>query len=215
VLSRRVSHVTTSLSQCANRSSVAPGVASAIRSWFARRPRSPSPFAWSGCARACRGMSGHYSRFAGSRTRRRAHDSERRGLAAVVTQRHSRREPAGRVVSQRAAAGRRVVRGGSVEITVSDGLPPVTVPDVVSGSSAGAEARLAQLGLSVGAHEVVSHGRPAPSCAAARMRGRTSPPGRISSSPSHAPRRGAASAATRLTATGRRPRLGSPLGIGA
>ena len=73
------------------------------------------------------------------------------GLAVgAVTDAFSLTVPAGQVISQNPAAGVEVAPGTSVDLVVSKGPAPVTVPDVVGLTQAVAETALTGAGLTVG-----------------------------------------------------------------
>jgi len=68
----------------------------------------------------------------------------------TVTEQCSDTVPAGSVISQNPVAGTVVTEGSTVNLVVSSGPCPVTVPDVVGQDQASAEAALAAAGLVVG-----------------------------------------------------------------
>ncbi|HQL95100.1 MAG TPA: PASTA domain-containing protein, partial [Candidatus Hydrogenedentes bacterium] len=73
------------------------------------------------------------------------------GLAVgAVTEDLSATVPAGQVISQNPAAGVEVAPGASVDLVVSKGPAPVTVPNVVGLTQAAAESALTGAGLAVG-----------------------------------------------------------------
>jgi hypothetical protein len=86
---------------------------------------------------------------------------QRRRLAFDSVRRASVRQPAGRVVSQRPAAGQKARPGQTVQVTVSDGPPPVSVPTLESDNAAEAQNKLSRSGLAVGATRQVASARPA------------------------------------------------------
>lgn len=65
-------------------------------------------------------------------------------------------EPAGRVLRQRPEAGRRIARGDPVELTVSEGRPPVEVPGVVGEDLEVARGALEAAGFEVQVRAVAS-----------------------------------------------------------
>ena len=67
-----------------------------------------------------------------------------------VTRQASSTVPAGTVIGQNPAAGTPVAPGAAVNLTVSSGPPPVTVPNVVGLSQQSASAVLTRAGLTVG-----------------------------------------------------------------
>ncbi|MGB2973068.1 MAG: PASTA domain-containing protein, partial [Candidatus Competibacter sp.] len=67
-----------------------------------------------------------------------------------VTPQTSSTVPAGTVISQNPAAGAAVARGSAVNLVVSSGPPPATVPNVVGLSQQNASTVLAGAGLTVG-----------------------------------------------------------------
>ena len=90
------------------------------------------------------------------------------------------RQPAGRVASQHPAPGQQVRQGETVQVTVSDGPPPVTVPDLADATTTYAQGRLSAAGLTVGPPQQVASARPAgtvirtePSSGASITRGST------------------------------------------
>lgn len=90
-----------------------------------------------------------------------ASHARRHDLVLDATPRHSMRQPAGRVVSQRPAAGQRIQAGSTVDVTVSDGPPLTEIPDLVAADSDSARTRLAAAGLAVVGVRAVASGRPA------------------------------------------------------
>lgn len=104
---------------------------------------------------------------------------------------HSATVSQGEVVTQTPAGGAETVRGGAVDIVVSLGPPPVSVPSVVGLSEPTAKTRLRSAGFSVSvrrAHSSVKKGR----VAAQAPRGGTAAPGStvrltISTGPKPAP----------------------------
>ena len=69
-------------------------------------------------------------------------------------------KPAGTVVSQAPPAGSNLTKGGTVVLTVSNGPPDVTVPDVVGMKRKQAEKTLKDLGFTVKFHAVPSQQPP-------------------------------------------------------
>ncbi|MEI2782107.1 MAG: PASTA domain-containing protein [Candidatus Competibacter sp.] len=67
-----------------------------------------------------------------------------------ITRQTSTSVPAGSVISQNPAAGTSVAPGSAVDLVVSSGPPPVTVPSVVGQTQNGAAAVLQKSGLTVG-----------------------------------------------------------------
>ena len=68
----------------------------------------------------------------------------------TVTQQTSTSVPAGSVISQNPAAGTSVAPGSAVDLVVSSGPPPVTVPSVVGQTQSAATAVLQSFNLTVG-----------------------------------------------------------------
>jgi hypothetical protein len=60
---------------------------------------------------------------------------------------HSRTVAAGRVISQSPRPGRGIAQGGTIQLVISSGPPPVRVPDLGGESAAEAQSRLAAAGL--------------------------------------------------------------------
>lgn len=75
------------------------------------------------------------------------------GLKYSVTTKESDTVPRGVVISTSPKAGATVFRGDTVQLTVSEGPPPVTMPNVVDMPKAQAVAELEALGLKVRADE--------------------------------------------------------------
>jgi beta-lactam-binding protein with PASTA domain len=71
-------------------------------------------------------------------------------IVGNVTTTYSPTVPAGDVISQNPAGGATVDQGTAVDLVVSDGPEPVTVPDVVGTAQAAAEAAIIAAGLTVG-----------------------------------------------------------------
>jgi beta-lactam-binding protein with PASTA domain len=67
-----------------------------------------------------------------------------------VTQQYSSTVPAGQVISQSPAAGAQVAPGSAVNLVVSKGVQPVSVPNVVGKTEAAAGSALTAAGLTVG-----------------------------------------------------------------
>jgi beta-lactam-binding protein with PASTA domain len=68
----------------------------------------------------------------------------------TVTQAHSGTVPAGDVISQNPAAGASVAPGSAVDLVISLGPAPVTVPDVVGLAQAAAQTAITDASLTVG-----------------------------------------------------------------
>jgi eukaryotic-like serine/threonine-protein kinase len=72
-----------------------------------------------------------------------------RGLQVKVKEAFSDTVPEGRVIGQNPDAGQKIEKGSVVTITVSKGLPPVEVPNVVGAQAADARTTLQTAGLKV------------------------------------------------------------------
>jgi serine/threonine-protein kinase len=73
--------------------------------------------------------------------------ARRMHLSAVFSRRHATVVPVGLAISQSPAPGARVGAGSRVDVVLSAGPPPITVPDVVGQAASGAEQVLAGTGL--------------------------------------------------------------------
>ncbi len=71
------------------------------------------------------------------------------GLEATTSEQFSMAQPAGRVISTRPAAGKKLHRGDTVALVVSNGPPPVDVPSVRGMGESDAVTKLRSLGLKV------------------------------------------------------------------
>jgi eukaryotic-like serine/threonine-protein kinase len=78
------------------------------------------------------------------------------GLKPRVVRRFNSDQPAGKVYDQDPAAGEQIPRGNVVTIFVSEGVPLVSVPDVVGKSASDAESILNSKGLKWSEHTVPS-----------------------------------------------------------
>ena len=83
--------------------------------------------------------------------RRKTSSSRRAWWSASITQQISTTVPAGVVISQDPATGTTVEVGTAMNMVVSSGRPPVTVPNVVGLTQAAATTSLTGAGLTVGA----------------------------------------------------------------
>jgi len=74
---------------------------------------------------------------------------ERLGLTVTITERFTKGTPSGQVIGTKPKAGGIVQRGSEIEVIVSKGPPPVTVPNLVDKRRSQAVAELEALGLKV------------------------------------------------------------------
>lgn len=87
--------------------------------------------------------------YAGKRIANVTQTLEEADISASITERFSEDVPANRVISQRPKAGTVIEGGDSVDLVVSKGPPPVTVPNLVDMPRKRAVATLEALGLTV------------------------------------------------------------------
>ena len=86
-------------------------------------------------------------RLAGRKAASAQADLERLGLQVTVDERFSKRVDAGDVISTRPKAGTEVTVGSAIQLNVSKGPPPVTVPNLVDLRRTQAIAALEKIGL--------------------------------------------------------------------